>query len=846
MDPSSSSSSSLSSGANKASRFSTLKVLGKLGKNKEKDSPPPPPPKDPYYLNSNRSFVSISTQYAQRTGPGSIHPASSTMSLASSATTADSDALLNPPSSARVKQKKSGFFSLKKRVAEENEPVKPPEDENISMPWNFQHNIHIDEGYGGMPPSWTVSLAEAGFTPDEIAAIYSRKQGVSFALDQTRSPAVLINPAPRSTSLPRQYSDTSLRSASSLASPPPVPLNPLIGRKVQQRSRNNSSSSHVLSISLDSTSDAKLRPNVVIEQSRDDAEPHHRSNGSSSGQSQMQKSSPLGTNAPINLSGPSTPPRRAYFVANANVVQSPPPAYHAGNVASQDGHIAEKNEPTDQSYNEAEGDSYSDSSSHWHHAGPPNYDRNVPSIIPLTPLTLPDIGSGLGLGNLGFDFDITLSNGPGDSSFNPLQLPSMSTVPPVVIDDTATKRTTITPSSMSISPVYSSYLGHDSSSLLAAPLFTTGPPASPTDPFPRSPSPPLTPLSSPRSVSVSEDPELPLTGSTVSTLTSVGIPSTSPHASGLFNEIQGMLAPGGMTATKSDFPGRQKKQSRGINGKNRDKELTPIERLRGYNGLDDGDHEDEDDFKDEGQNLLAEEKWTSPAISESLSPTLPPPSPDFIRQYQSKAPASQTQGQAEQREHDDDSSSRNHDGDATNDSSTLSLSANHHNFRNSSRSSTSTVSTLSAATVTQATRVTATSTVIQRALATKITVGVPGSGPLSLPTQYQLQNPLRSAPPSLPSPSLSLQQPQLPFKVPASPQSSIFGGSEEEEASASSSRMSGSTSTSTSSSLSPKTDTQTEDDEDGIGLVYYLDSPLPTQTVFDRTTTQVGYFRSLS
>ncbi|KAJ3990507.1 kinase-like domain-containing protein [Lentinula detonsa] len=51
--------------------------------------------------------------------------------------------------------------------------------------------------------------------------------------------------------------------------------------------------------------------------------------------------------------------------------------------------------------------------------------------------------------------------------------------------------------------------------------------------------------------------------------------------------------------------------------------------------------------------------------------------------------------------------------------------------------------------------------------------------------------------------------------------------------------MSGSTSTSTSSSISPKTDIQTEDDEDGTGLVYYLDSPLPTQTVFDQARTQV-------
>ncbi|KAJ3838384.1 kinase-like domain-containing protein [Lentinula raphanica] len=51
--------------------------------------------------------------------------------------------------------------------------------------------------------------------------------------------------------------------------------------------------------------------------------------------------------------------------------------------------------------------------------------------------------------------------------------------------------------------------------------------------------------------------------------------------------------------------------------------------------------------------------------------------------------------------------------------------------------------------------------------------------------------------------------------------------------------MSGSTRTSASSSISPKTDTQTEDDADESGLVYYLDSPLPTQTTFDHVRPQI-------
>ncbi|KAF9054234.1 hypothetical protein BJ165DRAFT_695596 [Panaeolus papilionaceus] len=54
-------------------------------------------------------------------------------------------------------------------------PPPPQEDEGISMPWNFQHNIHVNETYDGLPPSWSTSLASAGFSEGEIGAIQARR-----------------------------------------------------------------------------------------------------------------------------------------------------------------------------------------------------------------------------------------------------------------------------------------------------------------------------------------------------------------------------------------------------------------------------------------------------------------------------------------------------------------------------------------------------------------------------------------------------------------------------------------------------------------------------------------------
>ncbi|KAH8822115.1 hypothetical protein DL96DRAFT_342922 [Flagelloscypha sp. PMI_526] len=157
--------------------------------------------------------------------------------------------------------------------------VDTPEDASISMPWNFQHHVHVDEGYTGLPPSWTARLTAAGFTEEEILSIQARRKspGPTVPLphgSRSGSPApslpqmppslppsrpstsptsvsspilvnprtnspILANPNPRASSLPRKFSDASLRSNPySVNDVPPVPRIP-----AGQHSANSSVSS---------------------------------------------------------------------------------------------------------------------------------------------------------------------------------------------------------------------------------------------------------------------------------------------------------------------------------------------------------------------------------------------------------------------------------------------------------------------------------------------------------------------------------------------------------------------------------------------------------------------------
>ncbi|KAJ7740996.1 hypothetical protein B0H14DRAFT_3608806 [Mycena olivaceomarginata] len=204
----------------KQSRFSSLRVFGKLGRNAP-PVPPPPPPKDAGYLAArNRSLASLS--------PDSM-PASP---LAGDQYAASSSSAVS--------------LALPQQPKQRSGPA--DEDENISMPWNFQHNVHVDEGFTGLPPSWTTSLQEAGFSDDEIAAIQQRRLADRPRQDRDRatSPAAVVRPVPRSTSLPKNqqggHTPASSLSASSASasvsstSSSPVPDLPYSSPKMEYTS----------------------------------------------------------------------------------------------------------------------------------------------------------------------------------------------------------------------------------------------------------------------------------------------------------------------------------------------------------------------------------------------------------------------------------------------------------------------------------------------------------------------------------------------------------------------------------------------------------------------------------
>ncbi|KAK0447888.1 uncharacterized protein EV420DRAFT_1313372 [Desarmillaria tabescens] len=374
----SSSSSNINGGA-KSSRFSTLKVFKLHKKEKESLLPPPPPPKDPYYLN-NRSLASLSpdsclcqapllrlpssTRLHQGSNPLFRIPNSSTMSLISSSASAMS---YTPEQGQHLTSKKSGFFrfkrspkspSVKSSVKDETSTLQSfdSNDEGISMPWNFQHNVHVDEAYSGLPPSWAAKLVDAGYSEEEMAAIQeARRAGTRSPASQylfsdrprspgndtssTRNTSVVTRPTPRTTSLPRQYSDASLSKKNhQRASPtngsissnhttpsksPPAPVNICAKKPVpgSSRRRNDSgASSTSLSISISS-------------------EPHL---------CDVHESSPLDVASPAGADSgtPSTPPRRVFHVTNGSAsMQSPPPSY-SKSLLTDNGYPVDKKDRT--------------------------------------------------------------------------------------------------------------------------------------------------------------------------------------------------------------------------------------------------------------------------------------------------------------------------------------------------------------------------------------------------------------------------------------------------------------------------------------------------------------------
>ncbi|KAJ8075133.1 hypothetical protein PM082_019460 [Marasmius tenuissimus] len=432
-----------------SSRFSSLKVFGKFSKEKDSLKPPPPPPKDSYYLN-NRSLVSlqypqepipptpastIGTAYAA-SGAGmkqstsqyaaSIHSQRPPLNAASSSfSLASSSSLVSSPSETSMSgqpqqqqqgsskswsQKGAGLFKFARKgskspsvrgAAVDDEMMSlhtNGEDENISTPYNFQHNIHVDDALTGLPPSWTVSLAKAGFTEEEIAAIYARKQAGTltpggdlpyypFGPDRPKSPAmsiassaassfqrpgtaassigsigsnvaspVLAHPLPRTTSLPRsQSSDHSLRQT--IVAPPsrlysPVPNTAQQQHAAHSRSRNNSSSSIPLSLSISASEVGRMRPNAVAVQGDEEATgatilPEHRRNKSTSS---------------------SRPPTRSSSLKNRKESPRIQPQTSSGSSSKQTSPISRPTTPPRRTYFVA-----NDQSSMVHQSPPPSY-----------------------------------------------------------------------------------------------------------------------------------------------------------------------------------------------------------------------------------------------------------------------------------------------------------------------------------------------------------------------------------------------------------------------------------------------------------------------------------------
>ncbi|KAF9468310.1 hypothetical protein BDZ94DRAFT_1246477 [Collybia nuda] len=334
----------------KSSRFSTLNVF-KFSKSKPpSDQPPPLPPKDTYYL-QNRSLVSLlpdtrsmpphsplspNSQYSRRPDMNQ-----SSMSLVSSATSARSFSPADPPSgeSRKKKGKASSFFRFGKRGPRSPQTAgSSPSDDGISLPWNFQHNIHVDEGYTGLPPSWTMSLAQAGFTEEEIADIQNRRAAgtrspgsqylftdrpASPTYVQNNAPPIIKNPTPRSTSLPRQFPDASLRSAPQRQqrSPQHSNITTLVTSPSNGSLRSNQTPRRQYSTDQSSTH----QPTSSISMSHDS---HHSSNSSISQDSTLRNIGETYSPPAAEPFQPSTPPRRMYHVANElPTIHSPPPSY---------------------------------------------------------------------------------------------------------------------------------------------------------------------------------------------------------------------------------------------------------------------------------------------------------------------------------------------------------------------------------------------------------------------------------------------------------------------------------------------------------------------------------------
>ncbi|KZV95621.1 hypothetical protein EXIGLDRAFT_706997 [Exidia glandulosa HHB12029] len=197
-------------------RFSSLKVFKFNAQGGGK--PPPVPPKDNAAYPFARSLAASSSTASLGRSTDNLHSFSAPSQPESPATSYQnhSQTQLSVPSSSyaqstysqqqsysdgergRYQERDNGGFrksimkltSLSRKpfnrqpsastmaALREDEPDPPPlptEDPGISIPWGFQHHVHVTEDFSGMPQSWAESLAAQGLSEAEIHQLQQRR-----------------------------------------------------------------------------------------------------------------------------------------------------------------------------------------------------------------------------------------------------------------------------------------------------------------------------------------------------------------------------------------------------------------------------------------------------------------------------------------------------------------------------------------------------------------------------------------------------------------------------------------------------------------------------------------------
>ncbi|KAF8889070.1 hypothetical protein BD779DRAFT_1672030 [Infundibulicybe gibba] len=295
-----------STASSSKSRFSTLRVFGFSSRDKDA-KPPPLPPKDPYYL-QNKSLASLTPDSLSiPNSPISLHrdnnPNKSTMSLVSSATSARS---FSPAEHRPPKKEKSRLFGFVKRSPKSPPPASTADDDSISLPWNFQHNIHVDEGFAACRLRGPLRSRQPVLTKNRLPLCTPVPCSTPPPASPSPPPTTAHIPhhrrPPRNASLPRQYSLSSLHSDA-------------------QRTTTTSDLSFASTI----TTTTQHAPTPYL---------YHHSSSDLSLSTDDNSHSPHDTSPEHSTihpaAEPSTPPRRGFHVTNAEPINSPPPSYTPG------------------------------------------------------------------------------------------------------------------------------------------------------------------------------------------------------------------------------------------------------------------------------------------------------------------------------------------------------------------------------------------------------------------------------------------------------------------------------------------------------------------------------------